>query len=1636
MRDAIQSAGEMLLKEAFGEDVQKEIRKQIDSIMKNFNLLENRIKTLAVGDFDEDYNKILDAFNSFDDAYKKFKNNLETEINTLTAELYKGNYNPATIAKGEKNLELAQTRANIKALRQNIQVTTKALAGAQYNTNSEEEAVIDKKNELTERLEETKTALSSETLKEAKLQYEIKKEAEELKETLEEYQFEIQLQLKQMQIDLQKAKSELEQLRLDNKYKLLLEGITDADFKSFIEAGVNLIKVINEAINKRLEQDKKRLEDQKKIRDQQKRDIELAEKIPTADLFKDAVLQSTKDLDKIFKNSFTTLEKVIEKAGDGIKRLVDIIESVFKKFNINIKVSNSSIEQTFLQFAKVGLGIEKNGLNISSFNNKIVKVNDSLSKTVFAFKYINDILRAMPSNPTITINGGNIPSAPTRPSWISSISSQSQNQFTSASSDVNNSNLNTPNTSVVSRKPGFDPDWDRMQEILGVDSTAEEISSNPFSQRVLVAGRPGYTQKSNGIPLMKVPSSDAQILYGKPQNFWDQILNPINMGNVNVNSVKWLQNQMWQGQRDKFTTFDSPIELARKINASLKAVNQTDRSGKRFRVDIDPSLGQAAELTLDTILPSLSQNEREPLLKAIVERRNNQRNLFGYDSNDQNRIKQLQDISQKYLLPPELQKYSNINQAVANYIQIIVEELKVPNSLKDGKPSRNLKAKAQNVLKGIDAIASQKLIKQLKHQDSYDAIKELAQRDRITVRTGGHIRHLVPTINTTTQRTQRTPITPTTQRTPITPTAGGNNQVPRRNPGSGGNPGSVIPGSVIPVSRNNSTTQPISTIPVSTSLITVGGSGNSPKFPPKDPKASNVPTNSNLEAQQAIINQQQQQADQQITLEQIDQQIKQIELNFQQTQQNPSDNTTKEINSILSQLRIFGGNQTAEQAGEDAARERKQQIDQLLRNYSKLKTDFENRKKAAQQAAKDYRDLLKRLPSLNLPQKEENKLRTQINQLIKKYNTTAIQATTDLKLINQSQPEIDKLRKDAMKRVPEYKDSVVNAERINTLLAEVETRLSANINRRNELEKIKGIRILTQEEQEELVRLNRILIGKDETIKEYLQTQLAIINIEPSKLTGKIKVRKDNASKKIKELFTLPTNVTDEVAEALKRIEQDNKESVDAEILDKYKPRVKTIGDLNFQKDNLSFEKEILELIGDTRGVGNIDQRLAILDQRLKIQEDLRLSPNMLELLNKEINIRDQRAKDEIKRQATSNISDAAIQMFETSGMPTFQLNAIKRERAIQEAKRKAQKERQDNNGRQQILIQLANDRYNEQTSSIDDKLQADIAENPELSDKLKRDAQAAQARIQQAKDTAISQARDEAKTESTRITREETAAIETANIAHKDFIATLRSDIVAAAKDSLGSELSTFLMQDLVIGVDAVTGQVKDLSNELRGLERVLYNVTKAILNSIIQLATKTFTDGIVNWFASILPGAPKITNKALGGVVKNYAEGGLASSINAAFIKERSMNGGIQPVLAALTPGERVLTVEQNKRFEQLQLDKVVNYANGGMISPIDSRVLNYANGGMVSTAEKQYHQTMNYVNGGYVAPPINTEQNTVNNQKPENTFNIPITIQSNSGKDESNIDPNQLRNAVQSAVLTEIQRQQRQGGILPRR
>jgi hypothetical protein len=313
------------------------------------------------------------------------------------------------------------------------------------------------------------------------------------------------------------------------------------------------------------------------------------------------------------------------------------------------------------------------------------------------------------------------------------------------------------------------------------------------------------------------------------------------------------------------------------------------------------------------------------------------------------------------------------------------------------------------------------------------------------------------------------------------------------------------------------------------------------------------------------------------------------------------------------------------------------------------------------------------------------------------------------------------------------------------------------------------------------------------------------------------------------------------------------------------------------------------------------------------------------------------------------------------------------------------------------------------------------------------------------------------------------------------------------------------------------------DVIMGVRTLNDVLGNLANSILSGLINMAIKMLLQslvgeggllgGLFSAIGGLFGGGGKKASTAFTGgevtstgVVPNYAGGGIIQSINQAVLKEKSANGGIKPVLAVLTPGERVLTVEQNKRFEDAGLHRVIdynvlleerrfnrtsnymkgngnseigNYADGGIIEKIktysdggvvssnalieerqfnrtnnymkgngSSEIRNYADGGIVekirtyssggvvSPEEKQFHRIMNYSSGGVVnagvAPTINTE-NTSNS----NVVNIPINIESNGNNASSNgLDASQLRSAVQSAVLNEIQRQQRQGGTIPKR
>lgn len=126
-------------------------------------------------------------------------------------------------------------------------------------------------------------------------------------------------------------------------------------------------------------------------------------------------------------------------------------------------------------------------------------------------------------------------------------------------------------------------------------------------------------------------------------------------------------------------------------------------------------------------------------------------------------------------------------------------------------------------------------------------------------------------------------------------------------------------------------------------------------------------------------------------------------------------------------------------------------------------------------------------------------------------------------------------------------------------------------------------------------------------------------------------------------------------------------------------------------------------------------------------------------------------------------------------------------------------------------------------------------------------------------------------------------------------------------------------------------------------------------------------------------------------GGIVPNFASGGAVAD---ALQRERAASGK-QPVLAALTPGEMVLTTQQAQRFQELRLDKVLNFATGGTV------------GGQNLGLPTQL-----------TAP---TQSNT--------NINIPITTQG----DNSSVDVPRLHNSIRSVVLAEIQRQQRPGGAL---
>jgi GH24 family phage-related lysozyme (muramidase) len=196
--------------------------------------------------------------------------------------------------------------------------------------------------------------------------------------------------------------------------------------------------------------------------------------------------------------------------------------------------------------------------------------------------------------------------------------------------------------------------------------------------------------------------------------------------------------------------------------------------------------------------------------------------------------------------------------------------------------------------------------------------------------------------------------------------------------------------------------------------------------------------------------------------------------------------------------------------------------------------------------------------------------------------------------------------------------------------------------------------------------------------------------------------------------------------------------------------------------------------------------------------------------------------------------------------------------------------------------------------------------------------------------------------------------------------VRTLGKDLLDVGKNALGS-----FFGDIISGSKSAGDAFKDL------VGNIAQQLTQLAVNSLIS---------------NIFGGGGGILGFYQGGIVPNYANGGSVGAVTDALHRERSMSGGKNPVLAALTPGEMVLTIQQAKRFQELRLDKVLNFANGGVVG------------------------------GG---------QNLSNEIGSKNmTINIPVTVE---GGGDSSVNVPQLQNSLRSVVLAEIQKQQRPGGAL---
>ena len=233
-----------------------------------------------------------------------------------------------------------------------------------------------------------------------------------------------------------------------------------------------------------------------------------------------------------------------------------------------------------------------------------------------------------------------------------------------------------------------------------------------------------------------------------------------------------------------------------------------------------------------------------------------------------------------------------------------------------------------------------------------------------------------------------------------------------------------------------------------------------------------------------------------------------------------------------------------------------------------------------------------------------------------------------------------------------------------------------------------------------------------------------------------------------------------------------------------------------------------------------------------------------------------------------------------------------------------------------------------------------------------------------------------------------------------KGFLSSIVSQLSDMASKFISSELFGFLTGKGSKGTNALAGAMPDQGGGgILGMFGGLLGGGGGIgslLGGIFGGGGGAATDLVGGGLGSAL----SFFGMADGGVVAPNSMGELRKSDSA--IGRALRREGSNSVIAALTPGERILTVNENKAFEKMRLDRMIS-----------GEVPGFRNGGVV---------------GG-----INTPKFDMSTKK-SSSLSIPIAL--NIGDNNGDLDPIAIKSGVEKIITDFAIRESRPNGLLHRR